>query len=264
MRRHMREWIITNGLGSYASLTHSSETLSKFHGLLVASLEPPTKRWMFVSNVTDKIHINDHVYSLQGYKGKFLFDFFPSLSYDVEGVRIKKTFFMEYGKNTTIIKYTIETNKPLVLSHNPMVNSRHFYDMTSPGSASFSQNVIDQGVLVRPNNVDNTLKMILKDSYYSPDGYWDELYYKKDRERNDSWRDHNFHIGEFQMSLDKSTEYYLLLTIEDELQQNPSHIYHQEIQRKKQLLMQTLLPCTFNNLVLSAVGEINCCGVPLV
>ena len=248
----MREWIITNGLGSYASLTHSSETLSKFHGLLVASLEPPTKRWMFVSNVTDKIHINDRVYSLQGHKCKFLFDFFPSLSYDIEGVRIKKTFFMEYGKNTTIIKYTIETNKPLVLSHNPMVNSRHFYDMTSPGSASFSQNVIDQGVLVRPSNVDKTLKMILKDSYYLPDGYWDELYYKKDRERNDSWRDHNFHIGEFQMSLDKSTEYYLLLTIEDELQQNPSNIYHQEIQRKKQLLMQTLLPRAFNKLVLSA------------
>jgi hypothetical protein len=40
----MREWIVTNGLGSYASLTHSGETTSKFHGLLVASLEPPTKR----------------------------------------------------------------------------------------------------------------------------------------------------------------------------------------------------------------------------
>jgi predicted glycogen debranching enzyme len=124
--------------------------------------------------------------------------------------------------------------------------------MTSPGSASFSQNVIDQGVLVRPSNIDKTLKMILKNSYYTPDGYWEEFYYKKDRERGDSWRDHNFHIGEFQMSLDKSAEYYLILTIEDELQYDPSHIYHHEMQRKQQLLTQARLPRDFDKLVLSA------------
>ncbi len=61
----MREWIVTNGLGSYASLTHSGEATSKFHGLLIASLEPPTKRWMFVSNVIDRIQIKDHVYPLK-------------------------------------------------------------------------------------------------------------------------------------------------------------------------------------------------------
>ncbi len=199
----MREWIVTNGLGSYASLTHSSETTSKFHGLLVASLEPPAKRWMFVSNVTDRIQIKDRVYPLKGHKCKFVFDFFPSLVYDIDGVRLKKTFFMEHGKNTTIIKYTVETNKSLVLSHIPMLNSRHFYDMTSPGSASFSQDVVDEGVVVKPSNINQTLKMVLKNSCYIPDGYWEELYYKKDRERNDSWRDHNFHIGEFQIPLKK-------------------------------------------------------------
>jgi len=248
----MREWIVTNGLGSYASLTHSGETTSKFHGLLVASLEPPTKRWMFVSNVTDRIQIKDRVYPLKGHKCKFVFDFFPSLVYDIDGVRLKKTFFMEHGKNTTIIKYTVETNKSLVLSHIPVVNSRHFYDMTSPGSASFSQDVVDEGVVVRPSNINKTLKMVLKNSCYIPDGYWEELYYKKDRERNDSWRDHNFHIGEFQIPLKKSAEYYLLFTIEDELMDDPSHIYDREMQRKQQLLTQALLPRVCDKLVLSA------------
>ena len=49
----MREWIVTNGLGSYASLTHSNDNTRKFHGLLVASLNPPTERWVFVSNIYD-------------------------------------------------------------------------------------------------------------------------------------------------------------------------------------------------------------------
>ncbi|VVB60331.1 Amylo-alpha-1,6-glucosidase [uncultured archaeon] len=247
----MREWIVTNGLGSYASLTYSDEATSKFHGLLVASLEPPTKRWMFVSNVTDRVKIKDRIYPLKNHKCKFLWDFFPSLLYDIDGVKIKKTFFMEHGKNTSIVKYTVDTNKALILSHIPMVNSRHFYDMTSPGSASFLQNVMNEGVIVRPSNINKTLKMILKNSSYLPDGYWEELYYKKDRERNDSWRDHNFHIGEFQMSLNKSTEYYLLFTIENELQHDPLTIYEREILRKKQLLARAGLPRQCNTLVLS-------------
>jgi predicted glycogen debranching enzyme len=248
----MREWIVTNGLGSYASLTHSGEATSKFHGLLIASLEPPTKRWMFVSNVIDRIQIKDHVYPLKGHKCKFMFDFFPSLLYNVEGVHLKKTFFMEYGKNTSIIKYSITTNKPLVLSHIPIVNSRHFYDMTSPGSASFSQNVVDQGVSVNLENSHKTLKIFLKNSCYLPDGFWEEFFYKKDKERHDSWRDHNFHVGEFQVPLKQSAEYYLMFTVEDEPRDDPSLIYDREMKRKQKLLSQAALPPACDKLVLSA------------
>lgn len=248
----MREWIVTNGLGSYASLTHSGEATSKFHGLLVASLEPPTKRWMFVSNVIDRIQIKDNVYSLKGHKSKFVFDFFPSLVYTIDGVRVKKTFFMDYGKNTSCIKYTIDTNSSLVLSHVPIVNSRHFYDMTSPGSASFSQNVIDQGVKITPSNSNKTLKILLENACYLPDGYWEEFFYRKDKERHDSWRDHNFHVGEFQVPLKKSTEYYLVFTIEDSLQDTPVHIFEREMKRKKHLLAQAMLPRACDKLVFAA------------
>lgn len=249
---YLREWIVTNGLGGYASLTQTGAVTSKFHGLLVASLEPPTKRWMFVSNVTDRIQIKDRVYNLNEQKNKFLFDFFPSILYNINGVSVKKTFFMNYGKNTTIIKYTVTTNTSLVLSHTPVINSRHFYDMNSPGSVSFSQNLIDHGAAVRPSNINKTLKMVLNHSCYIPDGCWEEFYYRKDRERNDSWRDHNYHIGEFQMPLKKSSEYYLLFTIEDEPQDNPSYTYEREIQRKQQLLTHAQLPGVCNKLVLSA------------
>ena len=248
----MREWIVTNGLGGYASLTHTLENTSKFHGLLIASLQPPTKRWMFVSNVTDKIHINDKDHLLKNYKKTFRFDYFPSLSYDIEGVRLKKTFFMDYQKNTTIIKYTIDTTTPLLLSHVPLLNSRHFYDTTSPGAVSFHQHVFDGGAVVHLSNSDKKLKMLLKGSLYTPDGYWEELYYKKDRERNDSWRDHNYHIGEFQKKLETSGEYYLVFTIENEPIEHPEQLYKQELQRKQQLLKQAHLPAECTPLVLSA------------
>jgi predicted glycogen debranching enzyme len=159
---------------------------------------------------------------------------------------------MSHGKNTTVIKYTIDTNKPLVVSHIPIVNSRHFYDMTSPGSATFSQNVVDHGVIVSPSNSKKTIKMTLKNSCYLPDGYWEEFFYRKDKERNDSWRDHNFHVGEFQVLLKKSAEYYLVFTVEDDPQDDPSTLYAQEIKRKQQLLAQAMLPHACDKLVLSA------------
>jgi predicted glycogen debranching enzyme len=248
----MREWIVTNGLGGYASLTHSGETTSKFHGLLVASLQPPTKRWMFVSNITDTIHVGDRSYALKDYKPRFVFDFFPSLVYDIDGIHLKKTFFMEYGKNTSVIKYTVGANVPLLLSHVPVVNSRHFYDMTSPGSVFFRQHVVDQGVVVTPSNMNRALKILLVGGSYTPDGYWEELYYKKDRARHDSWRDHNFHIGEFQVPVKKYHEYYLQFTIEDDPADHPTHIYNRELQRKQQLLKQASLPRPCDKLVLAA------------
>ena len=137
----MREWIVTNGLGGYASLTYQNSNTRKFHGLLIASLNPPTERWVFVSNVCDRIHIEDGAYNLKDYKGRFAFDLFPSFLYDIKGVKIKKTIFMPYQKNTTIIKYEVKTDKPITLVHNPVINSRHFYDVTAQGSVFFKQDV---------------------------------------------------------------------------------------------------------------------------
>jgi len=248
----MREWIVTNGLGSYASLTHQNSNTRKFHGLLIASLNPPISRWVFVSNVYDKIKIDDKFYNLKDYRACFSFDFHPSLTYNVEGVKIKKTILMEYGKNTTIIKYEITTDKLVSMLHNPVVHSRHFYDINGKRYLEFEQDVFDHGVFVKPGNIDKTLKIMLKNSSYTPGFHWDEFFYKKDFERNDSWIDNNAVIGEFCKNIDKSDEYYLVFTIEDEIDSNHAKIFSNETKRKKLIFEQSELPNDFEKLVLSA------------
>ncbi len=247
----MREWIATNGLGSYASLTHSNYNSSKFHGLLVACLNSPSKRWIFVSNVDDKIHIADDIYNLKDIKGKFSHDLFPSINYDFKGVNLKKTIFLPHGKNISIVRYSFKIEKPIAFTHTPIINSRKFNDITENNNFSIRQDPIENGVCINPSNIKKTLKIILHDSIYTPAEHWKEFHYEKDRARNDSYIDYNIYIGDFYKKVEESTEYYLIFTLENRVNRDYSSLFLKEISRKKNLFNQSGLPSIFEKLVIS-------------
>jgi predicted glycogen debranching enzyme len=248
----MREWLVANGLGGYSSLTNSFENNRKYHGLLVASLNPPTKRWVFVSNIFDKIVIEDKYYNLKDYWSKYCFDFFPKFQYDINNVEIQKTVLTENQKNTTLIKYKITTDKPIKIIHSPIINSRHIYDITGKNSFFFKINAIDDGVKISPNNIKNSVRILLKNSIYQPKNKWEDFYYEKDRIRKDSWIDGNFFMGDFHKNIKNSEEYFIVLTIEENSYERPFDLYNNELQRKKKILKNSKLPKKFEKLVLSS------------
>jgi predicted glycogen debranching enzyme len=92
---------------------------------------------------------------------------------------------------------------------------------------------------------------MLKNSIYAQAQCWEVFYYDRDRERNDSWIDNNLQIGDFCKTVKNSDEYYLIFTLENEIDVNPSAVYFKEIHRKENLLEQTNLPKKFEKLVLS-------------
>ncbi len=248
----MREWIITNGLGGYASLTHRNTNTRKYHGLLISSLNPPTERYVFLSNILDKIKLNNRTLDLTQIKNKFSFDYFPRFQYDFLGLKIKKTFFMPHGKNTIFVKYDIKTKQPFTITHTPMVNFRHLYDVNKTRNLDFIQDSFKDWVCVRPKNIENKLKILVSNSNYNPSFYWQELYYEKDHERQDSWIDNNAIIGNFTKKITKNTEYYIFATLENEYIEYPSKIYKKEKQHKKNMIKKTGLNNYFNKLILSA------------
>ncbi|RLD99057.1 MAG: glycogen debranching protein, partial [Aquificota bacterium] len=224
----------------------------KFHGLLVASLNPPTERWVFVTNIFNTVEINDKIYDLTKYKSKFSFEYFPRFTYNIEGIEIKKTVFMQHLKNTTIIRYDVKTDQPITITHNPIVNSRHFYDVNYQRYLDFRTEFSNNAVYIKPNNTDKTLKIIVDDCIYEPVFYWEELFYHKDYERRDAWIDNNVHISKVKKNLEKSSTYYVILTTEEKIDINPSKVYNEEIQRKKELLIKAELDKKFEKLILSA------------
>ena len=53
-----REWIITNGLGGYASGTISGAVTRRYHGLLIAALPAPLGRVIMWNHVSEYLQAN--------------------------------------------------------------------------------------------------------------------------------------------------------------------------------------------------------------
>ena len=61
----MKEWVITNGLGGFASSTDlGGMNTRRYHGLLIAALEPPRNRTLILSKVDESIVIGKQEYIL--------------------------------------------------------------------------------------------------------------------------------------------------------------------------------------------------------
>lgn len=138
-----KEWLITNGIGGYASSSIIGVNTRKYHGLLVAALTPPARRSVILSKVDEAVRINGREipiysnigkdYTTQGYKYLESFEkkYIPIFTYKVKGILIKKMVCMEYGKNTVTILYIVENiGYPTTLILTPVMNFRDFHTTT--------------------------------------------------------------------------------------------------------------------------------------
>ena len=115
-----KEWIITNGIGGYSYSSILGCNTRKYHGLLVAPLSPPARRYLILSKLDEAIEIQGKEHKLytnmcknyiaDGYKNlaKFEKEYLPIFSYKIKETTISKIICMEYGKNTVCVYYRIK------------------------------------------------------------------------------------------------------------------------------------------------------------
>jgi predicted glycogen debranching enzyme len=139
-----KEWLITNGLGSYASSTVLGINTRKYHGLLVAALDPPGNRTVCLLKLDEDVLVGDDVFRLgsnefhdviypEGYKliGQFSIDPFPTYSYDLGNVQVSKTIFMPKNKNAVAITYKLvnKNNSDVKIRLYPLLTSRYYHNV---------------------------------------------------------------------------------------------------------------------------------------
>ena len=139
-----KEWIITNGIGGFASSTIIGANTRKYHGLLVAPIIPPAKRTLILSKLDESIEVDGRKYDLftnigksyisQGFKYQESFEkgYMPTFVYKVEGIEITKTICMEHFKNTVGVYYKIKNGKSRAkLTLAPIMNFRDVHGMNN-------------------------------------------------------------------------------------------------------------------------------------
>ncbi len=194
-----KEWIITNGLGGYSSSTIIGMNTRKYHGLLVAPLTPPARRFVILSKIDESIEIDNKKYDLysnmcknyisEGYKylEEFEKEYIPIFSYKVKNVEIKKLICMDYGKNTVCILYKITnhgTKAKLTLT--PIINYRDFHTMTTNHEFNIKQKTDDTKVKVEvDNNSDTPIYMYASEGNYIEyyNNTFKNMYYLEEEKR---------------------------------------------------------------------------------
>ena len=65
-----KEWLITNGIGGFCSSTIIGANTRKYHGLLIAPLTPPARRYLILSKLDEAVIIDGKEYGLYTNIGK--------------------------------------------------------------------------------------------------------------------------------------------------------------------------------------------------
>jgi len=109
-----REWLVTNGLGGYASATISGEITRRNHGFLIAALPPPLGRMVALNDLDIEIERADGTIANLRERGRFL-DFtlkmgLPSWRHEIDGMVIEKSVVLPSGYNIVHITFRLLGN----------------------------------------------------------------------------------------------------------------------------------------------------------
>ena len=117
------EWLVTNGLGGYASGTLSGVITRRYHGYLVAALPAPFGRIMMLNDLVERIELPDGRFvqlageeradgpaklDVMDYLAEFRLEAgTPIWRYEVGSLILEKRLVMPHGQNTAFLNYSL-------------------------------------------------------------------------------------------------------------------------------------------------------------
>lgn len=146
------EWLVTNGIGGYASGTIAGLLSRRYHGLLMAALQPPLGRTLLLAKI-DETAEYDGIYPNSGkfyplhtnrwasgkvepngylYLNRFHMEgTTPVWTYGIANALLEKRIWMQPGANTTYIQYRLtRATGALTLEARAFVNYRDYHQTT--------------------------------------------------------------------------------------------------------------------------------------
>jgi len=218
-----KEWLITNGLGGYASSTVLGVNTRKYHGMLVAAFHPPRKRMVCVAKLDEELKLGNVFYPLYAneFQGgiyprgfQFIEEFhiapFPTYVYALQNVKVSKTIFMPHGKNATIALYTVENGNAseVELHVFSTLACRHFHAVVNRwwNPPVFAQKIHGKRVKINVEAPKATVIMEAVHGVYHKSEKWlERIYFREEHARGESCLDDWFQPGFFTFKVEGKT-----------------------------------------------------------
>jgi predicted glycogen debranching enzyme len=159
-----REWLVTNGIGGFASGTAAGTCTRRYHGLLMAALEPPASRTLLVAGLDETANYAGRHFPLA--TNRWLSGFVSPTGYlqmesfHLEGTKpvwrhaladalLEKRVWMQQGMNTTYVEYTlVRSSAPVELEGKVLVTYRDFHSTTHSDGWQMQITPVEQGIRV--------------------------------------------------------------------------------------------------------------------
>jgi len=222
------EWIAGNGAGAYASSTVALMHTRRYHGLLVAALEPPLKRTVVVSHVDTRLQDGAHEIELashqfptvpprEGYRYLQWFhqDPLPRWTYGLARGTLEKTLALVRGANALVIRYVWSGAAPIPMSARPLLAMRDHHGLTHVHGAMI------QRVLLRPREVcvqplRSLPKVVFRHAgtfVGSPD-WWHRFEYLDEQDRGLEFQEDLWSPGVFRLTLQPDVPQYIVVGLD--------------------------------------------------
>jgi predicted glycogen debranching enzyme len=173
-----KEWLVTNGLGGYATGTIAGTLTRRYHGLLVSALPAPFGRTMMLNTIRERLRFGDgrvvpvarlvdtdlgrEIDTSHPLVAFRLEAGLPVWEYELDGVRFEKRILMPHLQNTTHITYRLLSSEPVRLELSPLVAFRlHEAPVNHPLAAPYALHGIGDRFEIDPGSDFPSLRLFL-------------------------------------------------------------------------------------------------------
>jgi predicted glycogen debranching enzyme len=196
-----REWLVTNGLGGYASGTISGSVAWRYHGLLIAALPAPFGRMVMLNHLTESLRCpTGRLLELGGERGNrsdesahYISEFrlenhLPIWRYEVDDIVLEKRVLFLYGQNTVHISYHLLSDHENVrLELRPALHFRgHEHAVSEEFRSEYRLSVSGQQYEVNRDDLLPRLRMVMEGqgaAFTYDGGSRREVFYPKEADR---------------------------------------------------------------------------------
>ena len=249
-----REWLVTNGIGGFAMGTVAGLLTRRYHGLLIAALDPPLGRTLLLAKMDEEVKYDGRQFSLftnrwadgtleeEGVRHLERFHLegtTPVWTFACGDALLEKRIWMQPGANTTYIQYRLARGSgPFELYPKVMVNYRDYHKTTILNEWQTTVEEVDHGLCITVFEGARPFYLLSAGGNVWPDLTWYEDYFlslEEYRGQNDVVEDH-IHVGVFGATLQPGEQFTLVASVNPNPNLNGNAAYAERRAHERQLL----------------------------